>query len=362
MSRVFKGSVIEISIIAVIFLGLTASILYNPDLPVFMGEYNSIDNSIYIAGLIYCCLALVLYLFSAFYLVPEFLVNRKYMHFILLILLSITSVLVIKRGLDYQVLRLFNLPTVPDIVSDKMLAYPNQHKISLYELPVFVGACISGIIYGICRDWIKKTRNQQKLINEKMTADINFLRSQINPHFFFNSLNNIYAISIRNRDEETGQAILKLSSIMRYMIYDSNTQKIELERELEHIENYLELASLKFPQNDYIDLRFIRNGDFSDVQIAPLLFVPFIENAVKHGLRPNIKSFIHIEINRQNGNLVFKIQNSKHKSQRAFSKHSGIGLSNPRKRLELIFPKCHDLVIDETEDRFSVELILNLKE
>lgn len=209
--------------------------------------------------------------------------------------------------LDQIILRLFNLPTGPDEISDKMMTFYRRKSYDFPILPVNLVIYTLGILYGLSRDWIRKYRQESKMLQEKMRADIDLLRSQINPHFFFNALNNIYAITQRNKDDETGQAIMKLSGLMRYMIYDSNVGEISLARELEHIDNYLDVARLKFGQDDKVDFRLQKDSNFENYEIAPLLLIPFVENAIKHGVDSNGEGYIHLNFQLNDDELHFQI-------------------------------------------------------
>jgi LytS/YehU family sensor histidine kinase len=195
-----------------------------------------------------------------------------------------------------------------------------------------------------------------------MRADINFLRSQINPHFFFNALNNIYAITQRNQDDEAGQALMKLSGLMRYMTYDSNVAEISVARELEHVENYLEVARLKFAKDDNVDIRLQKDGHFRKYKIAPLLLIPFVENAFKHGLDSKGEGYIHLDFRVGGGHLHFRIENPMMEKEESWKKHPGIGLDNVKKRLQLLYPSRHQLDISDSNKTFKVELIIRLEE
>jgi LytS/YehU family sensor histidine kinase len=196
---------------------------------------------------------------------------------------------------------------------------------------------------------------------EKMRADIDLLRSQINPHFFFNALNNIYAITQRNQDDEAGQAIMKLSGLMRHMIYDSNVTEISLARELEHIDNYLEVARLKFDKKDNVDIHVQKEGNFQNHKIAPLLLIPFVENAFKHGMGSKGEGYIHLHLSLNEDELHFSIENPVLEKQESLKKHPGIGLGNVKKRLQLLYPGHHHLDISDLKDKFKVDLAIQLK-
>jgi LytS/YehU family sensor histidine kinase len=175
-------------------------------------------------------------------------------------------------------------------------------------------------------------------------------------------LNNIYAIAQRNKDEDAGQAIMKLSGLMRYMIYDSDVAEISLARELEHIENYLEVARLRFDESDKVDISLEKEGNFHHHKIAPLLLIPFVENAFKHGLGSKGEGYTHLSFRIQDGELCFCIENPVLKKEESWKKHPGIGLDNVKKRLKMLYPGRHQLDISESGGEFKVRLTVKLEE
>ncbi len=356
------SSKLEKLTIILIFFAAYYGILYHPTLPVFINEFNTVDGSIYAARFVDVCTSLILFLSVIFLLIPKYLEKRRIFLFTVFSLALIALLSVLEFGLDQVILRLFNLPTGPDEISDKMITFYRRKSYDFPILPVNLGVYTLGILYGISRDWIRKYRQESKMIQEKMKADIDLLRSQINPHFFFNALNNIYAISQRNMDNEAGQAIMKLSGLMRYMIYDSDVAEISLVRELEHIENYLEVARLKFDKNDKLDLILEKDGNFRNHKIAPLLLIPFVENAFKHGVGSKGEGYIHLNFRMNGDELHFQIENPIRIKKESWKKHPGIGLDNVKKRLQMIYPDRHRLDISDSERKFKVRLTIRLKE
>lgn len=282
--------------------------------------------------------------------------------FVILSLLIVSIISIAEYGFDYLVKIVFNLPVESNEFSDKMLDHPYRKSFELMVIPGNILVYIIGFLYGLSRDWFDKSKKQKELIHEKMKADLDFLRSQIDPHFFFNALNNIYAISQRNNDDETGNAIVQLSGIMRYMIYESNVPTISLVKEIEHIENYIEVTKLKFSKDDPVTFRVSKEGDFENIQIAPLLLIPFVENSVKHGLSSKGQGYIYIDIKVQTKKLIFRIENSKIEEERSIKKNSGVGLENVQKRLELLYPKKHIFQITDSKDNYLVDLTVNFAE
>ncbi len=355
-------SKLEKLIIVVAFFASYYAILYHPSLPVFINEFNTVDGSIYVSRFIDVCTSLILFLTVVFFLIPAYLEKRRIFPFILTSLMLLGLLSFLEFQLDQVILRLFNLPTGPNEISDKMMMFYRRKSYDFPIIPYNLVIYTLGILYGLSRDWIRKYRHESKMMQEKMRADIDLLRSQINPHFFFNALNNIYAIAQRNKDEKTGDAIMKLSGLMRYMIYDSNVADISLARELEHIENYFEVARLKFAQDENVDIRLNKDGNFHKHTIAPLLLVPFVENAFKHGLGSKGEGYIHLNFSVDENELNLQINNPILEKKESWKKHPGIGLDNVKKRLQLLYPGRHQLNILDSEGEFKVHLTIKLEE
>ncbi len=355
-------SKLEKLIIVLVFFAAYYGILYHPTLPVFINEFNTVDGSIYASRFVDVCISLTLFLSVVFFLIPRYLEKRRIFPFIAVSLVLIGVLSLLEFQLDQVILRLFNLPTGPDEISDKMVTFYRRKSYDFPILPVNLVVYTLGILYGLSRDWIRKYRHESKIVQEKMRADIDLLRSQINPHFFFNALNNIYAITQRNKDDEAGQAIMKLSGLMRYMIYDSNVAKINLARELEHIDHYLDVVRLKFGKDDKVDFVMQKEGKFESHKIAPLLLIPFVENAIKHGVGSKGEGYIHLDLRMEGDELHFQIKNPILEKRESWQKHSGIGLENVKKRLQMLYPDRHRLDISDEEGTFKVKLTIKLEE
>lgn len=193
----------------------------------------------------------------------------------------------------------------------------------------------------------------------QMTNEINYLRKQINPHFLFNVLNNIYVQS-KESPKEVPNSIMQLSELMRYQTYQANQDQVSLTQEIEFLKQYLELEKLR---KENLEVHIEENGNLRDIQLAPMLFLPFIENACKHSTRIyNEREQIFVSWSRMEENLTFTIQNTMgHKYQIVEGENmGGFGLDNIKKRLELLYPNQYDLDIQETEDMFKVKLELSL--
>ena len=197
---------------------------------------------------------------------------------------------------------------------------------------------------------------QKETEKESLNSELAFLKNQISPHFFFNTLNNIYSLISINADDSQ-KAILKLSKLMRYLLYESEQGNTMLSNEIDFMNNYIDLMKLRV--NDKIELSVSFPKKYEDRNIPPLLFIPFIENAFKHGISYREKSFIDINMMANKESITFRCTNSLLKTkEEASNQQSGIGLENVGKRLNLLFPGRHELKIDKSENAFEVFLTI----
>jgi LytS/YehU family sensor histidine kinase len=208
----------------------------------------------------------------------------------------------------------------------------------------------------LARGWFQL----QEIENEKTLAELKALKSQINPHFLFNSLNNIYSLSRKNSPLVPAK-IIQLSDLMRHILYESDVEAIPLEKEIEMVKNYVELQNLRATEKDQIKMNI--EGDIKYRKIAPLVFLPFVENSFKHGLKGGANQlFVNIQIKVFTNRLTFEIENSKGNSpQFENEKYRGIGIENVKKRLELIYGDGYSLKITENDKTFKVNLQIRLK-
>lgn len=216
---------------------------------------------------------------------------------------------------------------------------------------LFFAVFFFSLLLRIASQW----RQTQK---EKSDAELSYLKAQINPHFLFNTLNSIYSLAITKSDN-TAPAVAKLSGMMRYVISDTANEFVPLEKEIAYIKNYIELQRIRFGES--IHLFFDISGDASGKQIAPLILIPFIENAFKYGVNAEEDSRISIRIGIDESKLKMNVQNNKVNVQMAHEDKTGTGIANTQNRLQLLYPARHSLRIKDDEKEFSVLLTLILK-
>lgn len=198
---------------------------------------------------------------------------------------------------------------------------------------------------------------EKDLIRDKLETELKFLRNQTNPHFLFNTLNNIYALA-RKKSDETADVVMKLSKLLRFMLYETKNEQIPISDEIKVLDDYIELEKIRY--NDRLTISFIREIDNEHEQIAPLLLIPFVENAFKHGASESrFESFINLEMTLRDGMLEFNIENSKEQNGKKLNDEN-IGLTNVRRQLELLY-KEHEVSILCEAAVFKVFLKINLR-
>ncbi len=288
-------------------------------------------------------------------LIPVFLQKRHYWKFILFQLCNIilfflldifSSILLFNN--NYNTYFSANIPAIA------------RYGILFLSEAFLVGFFITTTTFiKLLRDWFTMQDNTLKLKEmerQKLESELNSLKSQINPHFLFNTLNNIYSLSLDN-SSKTPEMILKLSELMRYIIYDCRQITVPLRKEIEFIQNYISLEQLRLGEQMQV---YFESEITDDINIAPLLFINFVENAFKHSSKSN-DSHIKIKLNQTSkSSICFKVENSKEAdSNHEFNPYSGIGLENVRKRLDLLYPKCHTLEIEKKATIFSINLTIS---
>lgn len=232
---------------------------------------------------------------------------------------------------------------------------------SRFFIKSFISAIFIVIFVGMLKfleDWFELEGQKKEVENEKLTAELRFLKAQINPHFLFNTLNNLYSLAFSNSPNTT-EVIAKLSKMMRYMLYDSNQAKVPLIKEIDYIENYISLEKLRL--NHQIPIDFEVKGDTSQVMIVPLLLITFLENAFKHGVNGNdpnswVKAILQIE----GKTCIYTVENSAIHSPGLIQENSGIGLQNLKRRLELSYPGAYKLRVENKNHKHSIQLKIDL--
>ena len=283
-----------------------------------------------------------------FIFLPRFLVHKKTFQYTIEFLVPF-SILVLLR-IYLQRYMMAESPRIEYFYSAIFI-------VQVAVITLFITIFVSMLRFAV--DWFELEARKREIENEKLYAELNFLRAQINPHFLFNTLNNLYYLAYSKSDNTT-EVISKLSNMMRYMIYESNHEKVLLNKEIEYMQNYISLEQLRL--NNQVPIEFKIEGNTEDIWIAPLILITFLENAFKHGVNgKSSETWIKIGIRMDGKQCHFSVENSK-QSPTLDSREgkSGIGLQNVNRRLELSYPEQYQLNVEEKPDRYSVELEISL--
>ena len=294
----------------------------------------------------------LLYLLNVYLFIPRFLKSGKYLSYVGLLLVTFMAS-------TYLMTELFEFisgppPVLPEGVRPRVFGHGLAHRLSV--LPVAMSLAL-GTSFEMILNWEMQRKEKIQMEREKIAAELSFLKSQVNPHFLFNSLNCIYALS-EQKSAKAGNAILLLSNLMRYMLYGTNNGKTEISKEVDCIEDYIQLQRLRISLRDSINIHLEIAGRDLKVFIEPLILIPFIENAFKHGVSYNQKSEVSIKLYITIDAVELQVRNTKKVfvGENPSSTDSGIGLANIKRRLDLLYPSRHSLMIHDDKDYFTVEL------
>jgi two-component system LytT family sensor kinase len=287
---------------------------------------------------------------TAFYLVPKFLRLKKTKTLIALVAAGLIGVTLFESFIDYNYLVNF-------------FSSDNETFTVYYLYNLFVGFIILlvALSYALLKYWIQNEKMKRVLLEEKLSTEMAFLKSKINPHFLFNVLNSFYAKSLKHDVPELADGIARLAELMRYMVYETNEDKVLLEKEIHHLKNFIQVYQLRIAKEDDVFINFSVKGDVNTVKISPMLLIPFVENAIKHGIEPNTKSVIDISLEIRENKLYFEVSNTVHGQRNGLEdESSGFGLDNLKKRLSILYPNAHTLETKEENGFFKSFLSLNL--
>lgn len=287
-----------------------------------------------------------------YYTAPSFLFKKKYIAFVSI---SLVIIYLFSFLSDIIIIDVLRRPKPPPINKDIIHQQPPPRI--LVHFTFLLLAYVFGTVIEFVVFTIKKDDEIVTTKNENLQTELKFLKSQINPHFLFNSLNNIYAMSAIDVPK-TQQSISYLSDMLRYVLYECESPYVPITKEVTYIEDYIKLFSLKSSKKYPIETNF--NITNETIEIAPMLLIPFVENAFKHSNIEKIKdSFIRITITNSEDKITFKMENTVPSKYNTKDNVGGIGIANVKKRLSILYPKRHHLKIEENDGIFKVKL--NLK-
>jgi hypothetical protein len=310
-------------------------------------DYPTPEQAFWITLLKVTDLAIMIYV-ANYILIPKLLYKKKYGWFILAFVVMIVSS---SLGKMQVIGRILHNPGLFDLSIDtKGRIYDNV-------IPHFF-LVIAGVAFKLMYDHFRMQKRLMEMAREKAEAELSFLKSQINPHFLFNSLNSVYFL-INKENPEARQALHKFSDMLRYQLYEVKGTKIPIEKELSYLKDYVDLQKLRKDENYSVEFNY--TPDIKGFSIEPLLLIPFVENAFKHiSHKTGETNFVKVDMSRNNGQFSFVIENSK-ESERTTEEHGGIGLNNVKRRLELLYPEKHILQIKEEDNFYKVDLKLKIE-
>lgn len=279
-------------------------------------------------------------------LTPRLLAMKRYVFFIIAVLLL--QAVMVGAFILHALFLDWYLETGTMFVNERLSVIPYQAFEVLFFLLISTGSRFSA-------DWFRFQKMQEELRKDKEQAELALLRQQLSPHFLFNTLNNIYSLTL-HRPTEAPEAMLRLSELMRSVLRSIEKDEVDLENEVTQLRSFIELKRLQFPEAERINFKV--SGDTNGISIHPMLLLPLAENAFKHGDLYSAGTSVDIQLSLRNQWLTFRVENTPSEGSREST--SGIGLPNVRRRLELLYPDRYELGIDSTPEKHVVTLRLRL--
>jgi hypothetical protein len=324
-------------------------------LPILFSPYSLFSSDAYtspfaLRDFLTYSLLIVFFYVNYYYLITEFYFSKKFLHYIGYLVLSGLCIIIVPSLLFSSSINEYRDIIFNSEIRTKM-ANPSSFFVD-FNRNIFLFACI---IFGTLA--IRINGKLKESLQDKLNAELAYLKAQINPHFLFNTLNSIYSLAIVKSDK-TATAIVKLSSMMRYVISEAAERFVALDKEMIYINSYIELQKIRLDNTAIVNYAF--TGNTENKIIAPLVLLPFIENAFKHGVNPEETSQIDIQISVSEENLYMHVFNLKVPHINNPEQRTGFGLENSRKQLILLYPEKHTLTIEDKEHSFAVTLKINI--
>ena len=341
--------------IIVIVLGVVVFLLF-PTLHFFSSHHDDKNASFLLYRPVFSAsMILIFYFVNHYFLIPRFYFSRGKQYYILYVLLIFAFLECIEFFFFH-----YNKQYFP-FYEHTHLYHPGNHHSSASshngqvipfhvfdrEFILFLLAIIFPIAFQINQRW-------KKAEQEKINNQLSFLKAQINPHFLFNTLNSVYSLSILEKANRTSDSLIKLSGMMRYVLTESTGDEVLLEQEIKYIRDFFDLQRLRTDQ--LIEMKLSVEGECGDKKITPMLLIPFVENAFKYGVNPEVLGTIIIQLTITPSDLSFHVFNLKTSRGIRLGDKTGLGISNTRNRLQHLYPDRHQLKITETDKDFTVNL------
>lgn len=349
-----------------VYIQIVLWLIYAILLTLLINERFSTSDSIIKASVL-VAIQISLFYTNSQILFPKLLVNKKVWKYILQISIILFILLLFFLWFEKQFF--------PDTINAIRERPPNRglerpfraiaqrkqfvNALVLFDFLSLLIVLILSTAYAAAQISRKKELIDSEKSREDLVSEMNFLKSQINPHFLFNALNNIYSLTLTG-SEKASDMILKLSAMLRYILYDCNVSFVVIEKEWDYILNFIDFQKLKSKENLQLTLDF--NNEAPSYQIMPMIFIPFIENAFKHSNIENTeKGWIHISLNNKIDEIIFQVDNSVSHEGLSQDDVGGIGLENVKRRLELVYGENFDLIINDNLNSYSIVLRIQKK-
>ena len=284
-------------------------------------------------------------------LIPQLLTKKKWLWYSLGVIVCFVLFASIPKLFENAI-----QSEVPDNVRmrihrrHKPFLYPFTGSSAVFFLVLTISTCSR-----VIQEWLGIEKKKQEIETEKLTTELSFLKSQINPHFLFNTLNNIYSLALV-KSEATADAVHKLSSIMRHVLSETKNDTVALDKEIQFIRDFIELQKVRL--TDKVTIQFLVEGKTEQKHIAPLILIPFVENAFKYGISTKEASVILFKLKADDSIIDFTSENNIVAGDKEKHGQTGIGLKNTKRRLELLYPEKHTLTVSKENNRFIVHLTL----
>lgn len=301
-------------------------------------------------------MTMVLVYINLYFLMPRFYYTRKYFTYALTLFLLMLAWGVYLRYISYKIWLPWDyVHNYEDYaMSPKRFFVPLRIIRNTLE---FYPVVALTMLIKIMSDLYRNEKRMREMQAAQFNTELSYLKAQLHPHFFFNTLNSLYSLTLQ-RSEAAPDMVLQLSNLMHYVLYEANANQVPLQQDIDHLQHYINIERTRFA--DRLDLSFHYSGSITGKRIAPLLLLPFVENAFKHGLtNETAKTWITIDIKVLDNQLFFKAENS-FKRAAVTKEHAGVGLLNVKRRLELTYPGRYTLTIREQDEVFSVDLKITL--
>lgn len=314
-----------------------------------LGPFRRQDGSIYFPLIWSTFYSVMLFYINALFLIPSYIFTERYKYYFVYIILLYTATVLLNSIFD----QLYSI----SLFSSEKESIWSDIVMNVKSKTVILSLSIG---YGLTKQWIQNLEIQQQLVKEKLSAQLKYLKAQINPHFLFNTLNMAYASAIKSNDGVTADIIERLSGLMRYVLYESNEDKVSLEKEMCYIDNTVKLQLQRLSPELANQVNYTVDGKWLNHKIAPMILIPFIENVFKHGIILSQRSDILISIILKDNLLELETKNYRFDHSIPENNSYGIGLKNAQERLKLVYPNQHILEIDNSGSFFNVRLQIKI--